>query len=416
MRGDGGHRERRHRRQSQAVAVVVACVAAVGTVVAQQKPPTFKSSADVIAVDVQVVARDGMPVSGLSAENFEVFIDGRRRPVQSAQFLRVAEPPPRAAKRGASPAPAPAEALSGDGRIFMIAVDQMSFPASAQQSAREAVRRVAASVGPNDYLGMMTFPGQVRIAPTRDRAAIDPGIAQVDGLRGDLRSRQFNLSASEAGLIKSNDPGTMAEVFERECDRRFPPDPTCKQEVRQEAAEIANALEQQGMAAVNGLHDVVDALDSVAGRKTLIVISAGIPISRKTGGVPNLDHELARISRRAAAANINLYVFYMNVHFLRYFSAEYGRQNHTIFDDITMFGYGLEKFADAAGGSFAQVEVDADPFVDRIMRETSAYYLLAVPTEARDREGKEHVIRVSLKDARGATAQYRKAVVVPVGK
>jgi hypothetical protein len=274
---------------------------------------------------------------------------------------------------------------------------------------------VAAGVAPGDYLGMMTVPGDVRIAPTRDRAAIEEGIKRIGGLRGDPKSSKFNISASEASLIKSNDPMTMAEVFKRECERMFT-DPTCKQEVRQDAAAIANALEQQGLTAVNGLHDVVDALESVAGRKTLIVISAGIPISRKTGGQPNLDHELARISRRAAAANINLYVFYMNVHFLRYFSAEYGRQNHTIFDDITMFGYGLEKFADAAGGSFAQVEVDADPFVDRIMRETSAHYLLAVPTEPRDRDGKEHVIRVAVKGVRGAEIQYRKAVLVPSGK
>jgi VWFA-related protein len=297
-----------------------------------------------------------------------------------------------------------------------MAVDQMSFPVSAQQSAREAARRVAAGVAPGDYLGMMTVPGDVRIAPTRDRAAIEDGIKRIGGLRGDLKSRQFNLSASEAGLLKSNDPMTMAEVFKRECERQMFSNPTCKQEVKQEAAEIANALEQQGMTAVNGLHDVVDALESVAGRKTLIVISAGIPISRKTGGQPNLDHELARISRRAAAANINLYVFYMNVHFLRYFSAEYGRQNHTIFDDITMFGYGLEKFADAAGGSFAQVEVDADPFVDRVMRETSAYYLLAVPTEARDRDGKEHIIRLNVIGARGAIVQYRKSATVPSAK
>jgi VWFA-related protein len=395
------------------ITCAVACTAVAG--VAQQAP-TFRSSADVIAVDVQVVSRDGMPITGLTAEQFEVFIDGRRRPVQSAQFLRVAEPPPVPSKRGAPPeAPTPRAPVSGDGRIIMIAVDQMSFPVSAQQSAREAARRVAAGVAPGDYLGMMTVPGDVRIAPTRDRAAIEEGIKRIGGLRGDLKSSKFNISASEASLIKSNDPMTMAEVFKRECERMFT-DPTCKQEVRQDAAAIANALEQQGLTAVNGLHDVVDALESVPGRKTLIVISAGIPISRKTGGQPNLDHELARISRRAAAANINLYVFYMNVHFLRYFSAEYGRQNHTIFDDITMFGYGLEKFADAAGGSFAQVEVDADPFVDRIMRETSAYYLLAVPTEARDRDGKEYVIRVAVKGVRGAEIQYRKAVLVPSGK
>ena len=122
------------------------------------------------------------------------------------------------------------------------------------------------------------------------------------------------------------------------------------------------------MTSINGLHDAIDAMSSIDGRKTLVFISAGIPLSKYPGGQPNLDHELARIARRAAAANVNLYVFYMNVHFLRSFSAEYGKQNHSIFEDISMFGYGLEKFADIAGGSFAQIEVDADPFVDRMLR------------------------------------------------
>ncbi len=71
------------------------------------------------------------------------------------------------------------------------------------------------------------------------------------------------------------------------------------------------------------------------------------------------------------------------MHFLKAFSAEYGKKNNTLFDDITMFGYGLEKFADSAGGSFFQVEVNSDPFVARALRETSATYLLAVQVTAR---------------------------------
>jgi hypothetical protein len=103
----------------------------------------------------------------------------------------------------------------------------------------------------------------------------------------------------------------------------------------------------------------------------------------------------------------------MNVHFLRAFSAEYGKRNNSLFEDITMFGYGLEKFADSTGGSFAQVEVDSDPHVARALRETSAAYVLAVQVRPEDRDGKDHFIRVAVKQ-RGATVRYRRMVNIPV--
>ena len=48
----------------------------------------------------------------------------------------------------------------------MLAVDEVSFPVTAQESAREAVTRVVDRVSPGDYLGMVTFPGNTEIAPT----------------------------------------------------------------------------------------------------------------------------------------------------------------------------------------------------------------------------------------------------------
>src|SRR5437868_2367779 len=55
---------------------------------ASQKPvPTFRSSLDVIAVDVQVIDRNGVPVAGLGPDKFAVTINGRRRRVLSAELI-----------------------------------------------------------------------------------------------------------------------------------------------------------------------------------------------------------------------------------------------------------------------------------------------------------------------------------------
>src|SRR5260221_9416492 len=55
---------------------------------ATRKPTTtFRSGLDVIAVDVQVSDRNGMPVSGLGPERFQVTINGRRRRVLSAELI-----------------------------------------------------------------------------------------------------------------------------------------------------------------------------------------------------------------------------------------------------------------------------------------------------------------------------------------
>ena len=147
-------------------------------------------------------------------------------------------------------------------------------------------------------------------------------------------------------------------------------------------------------------------------------IALTIEAVRPSGSTPRLrmNQFLPRCSQ-VASANVSLYVFYMNVHFIRAFSAAYGRRNYSLFEDITTFGLGLEKFADAAGGAFFQVEVDSDPFVDRALRETSAAYLLAVQPEPSDRDGKEHFIRVTVirvtVNARNSTIRFRRVLTIP---
>src|SRR5947207_10830668 len=53
--------------------------------------PVFRSAVDVIAVDVQVVDRDGNPIGEIGPDAFQVSINGQKRKVVSAQFVRPAQ-------------------------------------------------------------------------------------------------------------------------------------------------------------------------------------------------------------------------------------------------------------------------------------------------------------------------------------
>jgi VWFA-related protein len=395
-------------------AVAAALVAFAPLWAQAQKPPQFKASTELVLIDTQVVSRDGAPIQGLKPDQFEVFIDGRKRAVVSAEFLNASTST--LAGAGATRPDAGAVSATSGGRVIMLAVDEGSFPVTAQESAREAVTRVVDRVAPADYLGMVTFPGRAEIAPTLDRKPMRDAIPRITGARVEIASSQYNISATEAMMLKSKDSVATREITDRECASRARIiDDVCPRSVIQDGQRIADALEQQGLMTIDGLQRVIGGMAGIPGRKTLIVISAGLPTNNRPGGRPNLDAETTNIARRAAAANLNLYVFYLNVHFLRYFSPAYGKRNYSIFEDITTFATGLEKFADTGGGAFFQVEVDSDPFVDRALRETSATYLLAVQAEPAEHDGKEHFIRVTTKH-RGATVRYRRIVMIPPAK
>ena len=54
-----------------------------------QQQPTFRSGAELVRIEAHVVARDGTPIERLRPDQFEVFGDGRRRPVTMAEFVRA---------------------------------------------------------------------------------------------------------------------------------------------------------------------------------------------------------------------------------------------------------------------------------------------------------------------------------------
>ena len=72
----------------------------------------------------------------------------------------------------------------------------------------------------------------------------------------------------------------------------------------------------------------------------------------------------------------------------------------------------LDEFAAASGGTLLNALVDAgDVALARVLRETSAYYLLGVEPANLDRDGRAHRLRVRV-HGRGVTVRSREWVVL----
>jgi hypothetical protein len=81
--------------------------------------------------------------------------------------------------------------------------------------------------------------------------------------------------------------------------------------------------------------------------------------------------------------------------------------------DKLLLGNWLDEFSATAGGTRIYVPVGAGAFAfDRVLRETSAHYLLGVEPDEADRDGLPRQLKVKV-DRPGVTVHSRQWVVVP---
>src|SRR5688500_9120057 len=141
-----------------------------------QEPPRFGGGVEVIAVDANVVDTDGKPVAGLTAEDFLVKVDGKRRKVVSADFVQLVTAP--ASTVAATPTPSATEAPAARrapgpaGRRIVIVVDRGELGIEAVRLAADAASRLLDQLSPDDRIALFSLPSGPRVEFTDDRAAI----------------------------------------------------------------------------------------------------------------------------------------------------------------------------------------------------------------------------------------------------
>ncbi|MEO8484059.1 MAG: VWA domain-containing protein [Acidobacteriota bacterium] len=417
------------RRPAALTLGVLAASLALSAAAGQQ--PTFRSSVDLVAVDVQVVDADGNPVAQIDPADFHVTISGKRRRVVSAQFVRDAAgtPSPLALASKESPLPE----VRGSGRTMILAVDTGSFEPGTERPPMEALRNVVATFDPADKVGLYTYPRSTWMAPSIDRA---PLRVRLDGIAGDrqpLRSH-YNLRPWEivditaqstnpnSFLTASRNQGrgldpTVSESFDpvlkiqrREC----PGEADCPIRIYEEGVALATQLERESQASVAGLEALLEGVARIPGRKFVVLVSAGLLVSDRLDGRPDVG-DMARVMGQAAArANATVYTIHVDTHFSGGANAERKGAGSTDTNrERAIFGNWLDKFSDGAGGTRIHVPVGDGSFaLARVLRESSAYYLLGVEPEAADRDGRARTLSVKV-DRKNVSIRSRQWVVIP---
>lgn len=375
-------------------------------------PPRIRVAVDVIAVDVQVIDNAGRPVPALGPDKFTVTINGRRRRVVSAEQIVTdgGEEGHAAGGSGATPAI--------PGRVIMLAIDSISFDATASRDIIQSLAQFVRGLQPDDYVGLAAYPNGARINPTTDHAAVLRALNTVVGQRDSPGITQFNLRPTEI-VDMSRDVAvgsgpTLDAVAARECGQDA--GATCRYRLVTEVSNIALYYEGLAAASLGMLRTLVTEMRGLPGRKTLLLVSGGMVASDTPGGRPDLGSLGLTVGRAAAAANTAIYTLFVDSSLHDQFAAETrlgDRSAQNQRRDTTLLARWLEQFAGAAGGALFTVQVgNAEAALSRVRAELASYYLLGVEPAEEDRDGRTHEVSVKIRQA-NATIRGRRWVMIP---
>lgn len=273
-------------------------------------------------------------------------------------------------------------------------------------------------VSPEDLVGVYIYPfGESKLELTHDREAVRRALDAVVG-RYEATSSRFYIGASEIVDFSAGDRQVLQEVSRRECGNQADRG-ACAGQVEADLIQAAGFLEMTATQSLSGLRTLMEGLATLSGPKIVILLSERLVSSDRAGGRPDLFGRLVGMAEAVAAADVRLYVVHIDDSFLEATSAankSAGDPSSRVVKqmrDSHVAAAGLEQLAGRSNGSYIQIAAGtADRAFDRVLRETTAYYLLGVSTEPEDRDGRTHVVRVSV-HAKGATVRHRSHVVIP---
>jgi VWFA-related protein len=351
------------------------------------------AAAPTLTIDVQVVDRDGQPMAGITADKFNVEVNGRRRRVIEA----------RQADAGTT---AGAEALEGR-RVYFLVVDASTFGTGASTDAISALATFVKTLPEGSLLGLVTFPAGPAVELTTDHGSVVTALASVAGQRQPLRSGSFGLGVSDVVEYLSSSDRT--EIARRYCGAELSEDNACPQILEQEANAMVNGLETQARSSLGMLADFTTRLQQIPGRKVVVLASAGLAVAARSGGRPDVGNLPTELAEAVTRADIAFYTLLLD-RLQNADQAQNARQASNASADREALGRWLDQFSTSMGGALVRVQVgqESDAYA-RIANETGSFYQLILESADADVTERPQRLRVRV-DARGATVRARTLV------
>jgi len=276
--------------------------------------PVVRETVDVDVVDIDVVVTDakGQPISGLTAEDFQILEDGKKVKITNFAELRGAP-----SASGAAPSAAPTADAGANAPIpvpdgpdpaglnLVVYVDEWNIHPLRRNQVLERIRGFFDDrLGP----GFFDVPGDggppvmlVASAPdvrvvrpfTRDRAALRAGIEELVGRTAPGTFGQGTRDEQLADVDRSVQ--TVTDCMRRpDCDQQLLEN-TVRATVNQ-IRETSRQLTLRSEASLEGLRLVCAALGRVRGEKSVLYVSDGFSLDAGTAMIRNLRDKIAHAS------------------------------------------------------------------------------------------------------------------------
>jgi VWFA-related protein len=321
----------------------------------------------------------------------------------AAQLVRQVAPAAAAAP-GSPTSPAPERAYSSNqdtpaGRPIVLVPDVGWMSTGGGRAAMEASQRFLARLAPQDRVALVTIPVGPRVDFTTDHARVADEVLKVrGGNRAFVRGmRNLSLGEAFARVMPMGDRRVWNAAVSRECGGlgagNFLGD--CVLELEGEARRISEEALATTSTSVTALRNVLRALRTVEGPKTVVYVSQGLVTGRSSGNL-GADTYLQPVAEDAARARASLYTILVDKSFLEAADVSVRELPETRFQDADLFRDGLEAIAGYSGGPLIKTLTTADFAFERVASETSATWLLSFAPEEDDRDGKLHEIRVAV--------------------
>ncbi len=317
---------------------------------ADDQQPTFRSSVDLVTIDVVATTANGAPVANLTAADFELLEDGVPQAIQTFQFVDLSATsaipplPPGIASNEVEP-----------GGLFVVVLDELGLQVDdVSQARRVADRFFKETLLPNDYVAVVRSGSDSGFFLTSDRTLAMSLIPQTVGRRERTLGVEEPGATAETGAPAPDAAASLAEL---------------------ESAVETFGVGENGRRSFQVLLGVVEQLQRIpARRKAVLWFSRGgdlppgyfdaVDLGRLTG---RDDEVFSKLIDTARAANVAIYT--VDPRGLQTPGAETGR-------DAEPFDTGVVRDLAAATGGRALLGNNSNEALTRVAAENRAFYLI----------------------------------------